>query len=681
MKRLSNYFTVLFVLLLLQCCVDIKITKANQTKDNTNSIYYGIKINDVLCGYVEASEKLIDLDNKTMAKGEVNIFFMLSALGSEFNTELNTKVLLDPTTRRSSNTEIFIKQGSIERTISVIVVDQTAIIYSSLTSDSIVVKLSDDVLFGGDHVYLTVKNDFLQNGVTEKTYRILEVMDEEIQTVICRNMGNEIIEFNGRTFNAMIIEMFNENTGLKTTHWLAANSEYFVKTEVLNRVVFLADRSVIDRIKVANMDQSIFTNTNESITDVRSISYMKLKAKIQPSGVNLTSKDLNINGQKFDGTVIGNLIDGIFEINYPRYNGEDAPSFPYDYSSSESLSKYLKAESIIQSDDPVLVSKAEEITDGSGDSWEAATRISKWVAENISYAIPGGGSARKTYDIRAGECGAHSMLVAAFCRAVGIPSRVVWGAMYVPNRGGGFGQHGWNEIYMGVAGWIPVDATAFEMDFVDAGHIRIAELQSTATSFNGKEITILDYKLLTDDKVDTEGVYSQYLGKYTNRDANRTFEVLEKDGNLSLDIPGQMVLPFHDANEDARWYCKLTPNLYLEFESEDERIEQMILHEIIALTKEASTKPVDEDVPTELLAYMGEYNLVQASKKFKVIYLDNSLAVKDPDKHEPIKLKSPDSNGGWLDEFDKNTIYFEQNQIGKVDRLKIDASNRFVKED
>ena len=30
----------------------------------------------------------------------------------------------------------------------------------------------------------------------------------------------------------------------------------------------------------------------------------------------------------------------------------------------------------------------------------------------------GGGAARKTYDTRAGECGAHSMLVTAFCRAV-----------------------------------------------------------------------------------------------------------------------------------------------------------------------------------------------------------------------------------------------------------------------
>ena len=29
-----------------------------------------------------------------------------------------------------------------------------------------------------------------------------------------------------------------------------------------------------------------------------------------------------------------------------------------------------------------------------------------------------------------------------------------------------------NEIYMGKAGWIPVDATTNEIDYIDPGHIR-----------------------------------------------------------------------------------------------------------------------------------------------------------------------------------------------------------------
>jgi len=121
--------------------------------------------------------------------------------------------------------------------------------------------------------------------------------------------------------------------------------------------------------------------------------------------------------------------------------------------------------------------------------------LNKWVAKNIGYAIPGGITARTTYDIRAGDCGAHSQLLAAFCRAAGIPARVVWGCMYVPNYGGAFGQHGWNEVYMGNAGWVPVDATALEHDYVDSGHIRIGVMQSKTTSVNLKEMEILDYRL------------------------------------------------------------------------------------------------------------------------------------------------------------------------------------------
>ena len=35
----------------------------------------------------------------------------------------------------------------------------------------------------------------------------------------------------------------------------------------------------------------------------------------------------------------------------------------------------------------------------------------------------------------------------------------------MPGNGGGFGQHGWTEIHMGAAGWIPVDARTLQTRF------------------------------------------------------------------------------------------------------------------------------------------------------------------------------------------------------------------------
>ena len=117
------------------------------------------------------------------------------------------------------------------------------------------------------------------------------------------------------------------------------------------------------------------------------------------------------------------------------------------------------------------------------------------MAQHIKGAIPGGVTARGTFDQGAGDCGGHSFLLAAMCRSVGIPARVVWGCMYTPHQGGAFGQHAWNEVYMGPAGWIPLDTTIAEVDYVDSGHIRIGVFGSVATSLNSRSIDVLDYRV------------------------------------------------------------------------------------------------------------------------------------------------------------------------------------------
>jgi transglutaminase-like putative cysteine protease len=91
-----------------------------------------------------------------------------------------------------------------------------------------------------------------------------------------------------------------------------------------------------------------------------------------------------------------------------------------------------------------------------------------------------------------GECGSHSRLLTAFCRASGIPARLSIGCMYSPLYGGSFGQHAWTEVYMGdEAGWVAIDATISEFDYADAGHIRLG----TATSFQSEKMEILDYRI------------------------------------------------------------------------------------------------------------------------------------------------------------------------------------------
>jgi len=683
MKNLKLYILLTSALFVISSVTSCNIAQENESPTDvsvSNKTYYAIEINDVVCGYSESSDILIKKDEKDLIEQKLNIFIMLSLFGSDFNTELNTKTIADPESRKASYIFTNIKQGPTDIDIELAVSGNKATLKSTLKTQLTEIDITPETIIGSDEMCRRLKEDFYSEGKATATYDILELIEGEVQTSEFKKTGEETISLAGRSFNTIIIEQTNTKTGLKTTYWLSPDYDYFVKFKVLNRYVYLSDQSVIDKIKVSNMDENIVTKTNVAISDVQALSYMKIDAVIEPIGQTLTKDDLNVPGQKFTGTVKDNHIEGIFEISHIRYDGTNAPPFPPDFN-DPSLEPYLTADGRMESDDPILVQKAKQITGDSKDSWEAATRLSKWVAKNIHYAIPGGGTARKTYDIRAGECGAHSFLLASFCRAVGIPARVVWGGMYVPNYGGGFGQHGWNEIYMGDAEWIPVDATALETDFADAGHIRISEYQSASTTFNGKKFEILDYKL-GDSETETNAVeFEEYFGKYTNEESGKTFEVLNKEGNLAVDIPGQLVLPFNKPGEDGKWHCKLSPTLYLEFtRDEDNKIEEMFLHEIVQMTKKSPPDSIDTDVPEDMKTYLGSYLLAAINQEFTVSYKDNSLVVHDPTENKDVRLQSPNEEGGWLDEFDKNTIYFEKADEGNVTVLKIDTANKFSKQ-
>lgn len=91
--------------------------------------------------------------------------------------------------------------------------------------------------------------------------------------------------------------------------------------------------------------------------------------------------------------------------------------------------------------------------------------------------------------------------------------------MYIPSNDGSFGQDGWNEVYMGEGGWIPIDTTAREIDFCDSGHIRLGILSSGHISYNPQEFEILDFKAGSQSYADVAdsivpSQYQIYIGKY-----------------------------------------------------------------------------------------------------------------------------------------------------------------------
>ncbi len=660
--------------------------QARAAKIEPQTIYYGVEINDVLCGYSQVSVSPMVKDGKDMILLKDKVFAMLSALGSKFNTEVRLTYHIDPVTGKFDYHDSDIKQGPTQLGSKIFINGNTARFIGTPGNRETTVALPSDVVFENVLFFPHLIKDFVERKLSEKSYEIFEVRETEVQKSTYTKVATETLELAGKSYNTIVMDKLNHKTGLKVKMWIDVENGYMLKTAAPNnRMSYLADPSVVNRIKMADVDDNLFAKVDVAIADIQAISYMKVKATIQPTGLWVTHESLNVPGQSFTGTINDNLIKGVFEIEHKCYDGLDAPAFPADFSKDESLKKYLEAEDFIQSDDPVLIGKAQEITRDSKDSWEAACRLSKWVSENISYAIPGGMTARNTYDTKAGECGAHSILLAAFCRAVGIPARVVWGCMYVPNYGGAFGQHGWSEIYMGRAGWITVDSTASEIDYVDSGHIRIGEFQSMVTALNPKKMEVLDFtagSMKMGQKETASGMYSAYVGEYTNPATKTVLKVFVQGGNLAVDIPGKVVLALNDPDQEARWYCKLSNQLYFTFKRKYlgfGKVEEMHLHQIIPLPRKSGPQSANNNVPAEFRPYLGKYSLAALQAEFTVLYKDGCLAVDDPLAKKIIKLQPPNEKGMWVDEFNKNSIFFDLDNKRNVTAMKIDSVDKFIR--
>ena len=456
--------------------------------------YFGIEINGTLCGYAKFTTAPLVQEGRKLLLLEQTVLMQVLALGKPVESRLKLTYHLDPETNGFRYHESTIEQGGQRMFVKMRIDGGRAYVSGTGMDKEEPVELPPDVVLENTLFYPHLVADFANRKLEKQSYKIFNGRDAKVQDVVYTRVGAETVRRADKAFETIILDCLNRSNGLKFRLWLDPATGIEVQTQMPNRLTYLADASVRQAIQTANLDPTLAVKANKVIPNPNEISYMKVRVVIEPFGLWASPESLNVPGQRFTGTVKDNHIEGEFEVEHRRYDGSKAPPFPPDFRRDPALKEFLEPSDFIQSRDPVLVEQAREITKGSKDSWEAARRIAQWVANNIKGAIPGGGTAKGVYDTRSGECGGYGFLTAAFCRAVGIPARVVWGCLYSTSGGGVFGQHGWNEIYIGEAGWIPLDTTRHETDYVDSGHIRIGVHQSTATALNARKIEILDYR-------------------------------------------------------------------------------------------------------------------------------------------------------------------------------------------
>jgi transglutaminase-like putative cysteine protease len=169
----------------------------------------------------------------------------------------------------------------------------------------------------------------------------------------------------------------------------------------------------------------------------------------------------------------------------------------------EEKARHLGSTLSITADDPRVAALVEEIKAGlvRGEKKPASPALAKafwnWVRRNVRKEfVIGYPTAAEVIETRRGDCNEHTALVAALCRAAGIPCKAVAGVVLLR---GSFYYLAWNEIYVEddaeKVGWLPVDA-AFGQWPADATHIRFvegdpAEQTAIMTLFGNLQIAIL----------------------------------------------------------------------------------------------------------------------------------------------------------------------------------------------
>ena len=147
-----------------------------------------------------------------------------------------------------------------------------------------------------------------------------------------------------------------------------------------------------------------------------------------------------------------------------------APGYELPYPRMD-LREALEPEPLIQSDDPRIIERAQQLT-ARRSQWRQdpkqvartlTSSVYNMLEKDITFSVP---NAVQVLETLQGDCNEHTVLYVAMARALGLPARTAVGLVYV---NGAFFYHAWPEVWLGE--WVAVDPT-FGQYPADASHIR-----------------------------------------------------------------------------------------------------------------------------------------------------------------------------------------------------------------
>lgn len=307
--------------------------------------------------------------------------------------------------------------------------------------------------------------------------------------VVLHVRAREVVRVGNTRMPAFRVDM--EFAGLQTTAWVTDTGEVvreesplgiLTVREPANRATIMAvpGRVQTDLLQAA----AVVPVMSQRIDDPRGVRRLRVRLE----GADLSRLDLDGVGQTVDGDVI--------EIMRPE---PPVPGPP-----DPQAAQYLAPEPLIESDDPAIQAEAALAAGtviGARARAEALTRyVNGLLDKKPTVGFP---SAREVLRTKIGDCNEHTALYVAMARALGLPTRVAVGLVYMR---GAFYYHAWPEVYLdegdGQASWLAVDPTLNQFP-ADGTHLRLArgglEAQMAILPLIGHlRMTVLELELAPD---------------------------------------------------------------------------------------------------------------------------------------------------------------------------------------
>ncbi|NOY82314.1 MAG: transglutaminase family protein, partial [Kiritimatiellaeota bacterium] len=182
-----------------------------------------------------------------------------------------------------------------------------------------------------------------------------------------------------------------------------------------------------------------------------------------------------------DGQQVEMLGPGRARVRVEARVPDPADGYAVPIAPNDRLVQWLRPTAFLESDHPLIREMAAVAAGDLTNSVALASALESYVqreihSKTLDMGFAGALEAART---RRGDCSEHAVLLAALGRALGIPSRIVVGLVYVdrdmfgvhdPN--GLFVFHVWTELLALPGAWVPVDAA---MGGFDATHIALTK--------------------------------------------------------------------------------------------------------------------------------------------------------------------------------------------------------------